>query len=47
MKTSVAPATNLTSRTDLYDLDFFEWTLQTANRLRHRRFAEVDVARVA
>jgi hypothetical protein len=44
------PASSMAGRTpveDLYDLDFFEWTQRVADRLRARRFEELDVEHVA
>jgi len=32
---------------DLYDEDFFEWTLRNAELLRAGRFAEADIAHIA
>ena len=32
---------------DLYDQDFFEWTVQNAELLRARRFDEIDVEHIA
>ena len=33
--------------TDLYDLDFFEWTSQNAKLLRVGKFQEADIIRIA
>ena len=41
-----AKAVQPTAR-DLYDLDFFEWTVHNAELLRAGRFAEADVERIA
>jgi hypothetical protein len=35
------------SAKDLYDQDFFEWTVRNAELLRARRFDEADVDRIA
>src|SRR5262249_37819854 len=35
------------SEVDLYDEDFYVWTMTTAALLRQRRFAEIDVAHLA
>ena len=47
MKTSVSSTARSTQTVDLYDVDFFEWTQRTADQLRARRLAAVDVERVA
>lgn len=41
-----AKAVQVTAR-DLYDLDFFEWTVRNAELLRAGRFDEADIERVA
>jgi hypothetical protein len=33
--------------TDLYDTDFYAWTVATANLLRQQRFMEIDIAHLA
>ena len=47
MKTSASSTVRAAHTTELYDLDFFEWTQRTAEQLRARRLAEVDVEHVA
>jgi hypothetical protein len=33
--------------TDLYEADFYAWTVSTANLLRQQRFMEIDIAHLA
>jgi len=47
MKTSASSPARPARAVDLYDTDFFEWTQRTAQRLRARRLAEVDIEHVA
>ncbi len=47
MKTSAASTARAAQTVEIYDSDFFEWTQRTADQLRARRFAEVDVDHVA
>jgi hypothetical protein len=47
MKTSTSSTARAAQTAELYDADFFEWTQRAADRLRARRFAELDVEHVA
>jgi hypothetical protein len=47
MKTTAASTARAAQSVELYDVDFFEWTQRTADQLRARRFAEVDVDHLA
>jgi Domain of unknown function DUF29 len=39
--------TNLTDLTDLYQTDFYQWTIEQSDRLRLGKFAELDLENLA
>ncbi len=47
MKTSASSVRRAIPAADLYDRDFLEWTRETANQLRQRRFSEIDIGHAA
>lgn len=47
MKTAPAARARSSHDATLYETDFFEWTQQTAEQLRRRRFDETDIEHAA
>ena len=47
MKTATGARAHSAHHATLYEADFFEWTQQTAEQLRQRRFDETDIEHAA